>query len=375
QQDPRVVANAVRFTEVTAPAGIVATALGVLGFGTDLVARPVPAAVGDYDNDGHLDVFAAGALFHNKGDDTFSRTSAISDSTSGAAFFADLDHDGDLDLFVAGRLYRNNGDGSFTQQTIAPGATHAVFGDFDGDPRIDLIVENNGTLTLYRGSEEGRFEAHPLPIHATAIAAADYDNDGFLDLVVVGLDGRVRVLRNDGGNANQFVNVGLVALRDGSGKNNTFGIGSHLELRAGDLYQMRTVDQPVMHFGLGNHLKADVLRVVWTNGVPQSFYYPVSQSMLEQQVLKGSCTFLYTWDGQAYHFLTDVTWASALGMPLGIMAGEKTIYGPPQAAVEYFRIPGDRLKPAHGRYRMQLTEELWEVAYVDQLALLAVDHP
>ena len=469
QQDPRVVANAVRFTEVTAPAGIVATALGVPGFGTDLVARPVPAAVGDYDNDGHLDVFAAGALFHNKGDDTFSRTSAISDSTSGAAFFADLDHDGDLDLFVAGRLYRNNGDGSFTQQTIAPGATHAVFGDFDGDPRIDLIVENNGTLTLYRGSEEGRFEAHPLPIHATAIAAADYDNDGFLDLfasgfyrndgsgnftrdsgadgpradvsdalffdfdndgwldliasgsgglallyndekghftdksallpvamkgtparrllsfdydndgdldlVVVGLDGRVRVLRNDGGNANQFVNVGLVALRDGSGKNNTFGIGSHLELRAGDLYQMRTVDQPVMHFGLGNHLKADVLRVVWTNGVPQSFYYPVSQSMLEQQVLKGSCTFLYTWDGQAYHFLTDVTWASALGMPLGIMAGEKTIYGPPQAAVEYFRIPGDRLKPADGRYRMQLTEELWEVAYVDQLELLAVDHP
>ena len=469
QQDPRVVVNAIRFTEVTAPARIVATALGVPGFGTDLVARPVPAAVGDYDNDGHLDVFAAGALFHNKGDDTFSRTSAISDSTSGAAFFADLDHDGDLDLFVAGRLYRNNGDGSFTQQTIAPGATHAVFGDFDGDARTDVIVENNGTLTLYRGLEEGRFEAHPLPIHASAIAAADYDNDGFLDLfadglyrndgsgsfmrdsradgpradvsdvaffdfdndgwldlitagphgltllhndehgrfvdgsswlparlkadggrrvlsfdydndgdldvVIVGRDGRVQLLRNDGGNANQFVNVGLVALRDGSGKNNTFGIGSRLELRAGDLYQMRTVDQPVMHFGLGNHLKADVLRVVWTNGVPQSFYYPVSESMLEQQVLKGSCTFLYTWDGEAYRFLTDVTWASALGMPLGIMAGEKTVYGPPQAAQEYFRIPGDRLKAVNGRYRMQLTEELWEVAYVDQLELLAVDHP
>ena len=92
-------------------------------------------------------------------------------------------------------------------------------------------------------------------------------------------------------------------------------------------------------------------------------------------MLKGSCTFLYTWDGQAYRFLSDVTWASALGMPLGIMAEEKTIYGPPQAAVEYFRIPGDRLKPADGRYRMQLTEELWEVAYVDQLELLAVDHP
>src|SRR5260370_36503478 len=62
-------------------------------------------------------------------------------------------------------------------------------------------------------------------------------------------------------------------------------------------------------------------------------------------------------------------------MPLGIMAREKTVYGPPQAARESFRIPGDRLKPVAGRYRMQLTEELWEVAYVDQLALLAIDHP
>src|SRR6267142_6179330 len=55
--------------------------------------------------------------------------------------------------------------------------------------------------------------------------------------------------------------------------------------------------------------------------------------------------------------------------------GEKTIYGPPQAAREYFRIPGEQLRATDGRYRLQLTEELWEVAYVDQLELLAVDHP
>jgi tetratricopeptide (TPR) repeat protein len=443
-----------RFTEITAKAGI-----------TGLRGRNA-VAIGDYDNDGHVDLFAGGALFHNQGDGTFTRSNAINDTTGAVALFADLDHDGDLDLFVGGRAYRNNGDGSFKLQPLAAGAAHVVYGDFDGDPRIDLVVETNGALTLYRGLEEGRFEAHALPIHAQAIAAGDYDsdgslvlfarglyhndgsgnftradgtradvfdvqfvdfdNDGWLDLItagrsglsllhndergkftdrsallpaelrgaparqvlsldfdgdgdldvlVVGFDGRVHLVRNDGGNANQYVKVGLVALRDGSGKNNTFGIGSRLELRAGDLYQLRTVDQPVMHLGLGSHLKADVLRVVWTNGVPQSFYYPVSQSMLEEQVLKGSCTFLYTWDGEAYRFLTDVTWASALGMPLGIMAGEKTVYGPPQAAVEYFKIPGDRLKPVNGRYRMQLTEELWEVAYVDQLELVAVDHP
>ncbi len=470
RQNPQAVVNTIRFTEIASRPGMLAAALGVPGFDETRLAHATSVTVGDYDNDGHLDVFADG-LFHNKGDDTFSPSSAIRDSSGGAALFADFDHDGDLDLFLGGRLYRNNGDGSFKEQRVAPDASRAVFGYFDGDPRIDLIVESKSTVTFYKGLEEGRFEAHALPMHSAALAAGDYDNDGSLDLfaggfyrndgagnftldrraaappadvpladviffdfdndgwldlilasrtavtllhnetqgrftdrsallpaalrgagarqvasidmdgdgdldlLIVGVDGRLHLLRNDGGNANQFVDVGLIALRDGSGKNNHFGIGSRLELRAGDLYQTRVVDQPVMHFGLGNRLKADVLRVVWTNGVPQTFYYPVSQAMLEDQVLKGSCTFLYTWDGSAYRFLTDVTWASALGMPLGIMAGEKTVYGPPQAAREYFRIPGDRLKPVNGRYRMQLTEELWEVAYVDQLALLAVDHP
>src|SRR6266542_2377760 len=260
----------------------------------------------------------------------------------------DYDNDGVLDLFADG-LYRNDGLGNFTRATRAD-VSDALFFDFDNDGWLDLITSGSGGLTLLHNDAKGHFtdKSALLPVAvkgtpARRLLSFDYDNDGDLDLVVVGLGGRGRVLRNDGGNVNQFVNVGLVAWRDGSGKNSTFGIGSGLELR-----------------------------VVWTNGVPQSFSYPVSQSMLEQQVLKGSCTFLYTWDGQAYRFLTDVTWASALGMPLGIMAGEKTVYGPPQAAREYFRIPGDRLKAVNGRYRMQLTEELWEVAYVDQLELVHV---
>ena len=489
QRDPQVVVNAIRFSEVPT-ARLADSQLTVTGRFPELVAgNPVsiahaaPVALGDYDNDGHLDVYASGALFHNTGNGTFTRTNASFAAAATTAFFADLDHDGDLDLFLGtssgDRVYRNNGDGTFREQDLQPGpATGAAFGDFDADARTDVIVAHQDGLTFYRGLEEGRFEVRTIPARTQTIAAGDYDNDGFLDLfagafyhndgsgqfqrdtraggtgrgggdltsatffdfdndgwldlaavgsrgvtllhndekgrftdrsallptalvhqparqlhtldfdsdgdldlLVVGRDGTLRLLRNDGGNANQFVNVALIGLRDGSGKNNHFGIGSRVELRAKDLYQMRVVDRPVVHFGLGNRLKADVLRVVWTNGVPQSYYYPggaaagTDRNVLEQQVLKGSCTFLYTWDGEAYRFLTDVTWASALGMPLGIMAGEKTVYGPPQAAREYFRIPGERLKPVGGRYRMQLTEELWEVAYVDQLALLAVDHP
>src|SRR2546427_5143877 len=205
-------------------------------------------------------------------------------------------------------------------------------------------------------------------------------HDGDLDLIVVGSDGRPRLLLNEGGNANQYVQVQLAALRTGSGKNNAFGIGSMLELRAGTLYESRVVTGRVTHFGLGPHLKADVLRVRWPNGVAQTVYYPgTDEDILEQQILKGSCPFLYAWDGKAFRFVTDVMWRSALGMPLGIMAGGRDIASaPPYASREYLRIPGRLLAPQNGprgRYVLQLTEELWETAYLDQAKLLVVDHP
>ncbi len=377
------------FRELAANAGL-----------TSSKARTNAVAFGDFDGDARTDLVVARenglavyrGLEEGRFEDVTQRSGLASARGSRIVAAGDYDNDGFLDLF-AGDFYRNDGTGTFTRDTraVRPGAADvldAVFFDFDNDGWLDLITAGSNGLVLLHNDQNGRFSDRTalLPAglaHSGArrVFAFDYDDDGDLDLLVVGLDGQAHLLRNDGGNANEFVNVRLVALRDGSGKNNSFGIGSRLELRAKDLYQMRVVDQPVVHFGLGNRLKADVLRVVWTNGVPQTYYYRggeaggADRNVLEQQVLKGSCTFLYTWDGEAYHFLTDVTWASALGMPLGIMAGEKTIYGPPQAAREYFRIPGDHLKPVAGRYRMQLTEELWEVAYVDQLALLAIDHP
>jgi hypothetical protein len=178
--------------------------------------------------------------------------------------------------------------------------------------------------------------------------------------------------------------VQLTALGAGSGKNNAFGIGARLEVRAGELYQTRVVTAPATAFGLGGHFKADVLRVQWPNGVPQTIYFPgTDQDVLELQQLKGSCAFLYTWDGSQFRFVTDIMWQSALGMPVGIMgkqepgAGSRGVmrYAPAGASMEYVRIPGQALKPKNGRYVLQVTEELWETAYLDQMRLLAVDHP
>jgi len=170
-------------------------------------------------------------------------------------------------------------------------------------------------------------------------------------------------------------NLSSVGLSAGSNKNNHFGIGAKLEVRAGDLYQMRVATDPTTHFGLGQRLKADAVRILWTNGVPQNVFHPNSdQVLLEEQILKGSCAFLYAWNGERYDFITDMMWRSALGMPMGIMSGS-TAYAFPDASQEYLKISGDLLKARNGIYSLQITEELWETAYCDQVRLLAIDHP
>ncbi len=141
--------------------------------------------------------------------------------------------------------------------------------------------------------------------------------------------------------------VTLNGLRTGSGKNNDFGIGARLELRAGTILQTRVVTSRVTHFGLGPHLKADVLRIEWPNGVPQTVFFPgTDQDVLELEALKGSCAFVYTWDGKRFRFVTDVMWRSALGMPVGIMAANGAGGG-----MQYAPAGASHRVPAHSRRR------------------------
>jgi tetratricopeptide (TPR) repeat protein len=369
-------------------------------------------AFGDFDGDGHTDLVIVGVdgrtrLFRNLGQGRFEDATAASGlggaPAAGAVAVGDYDNDGFLDLFVTSldgkepALFHNHGDGTFELDARAGelrrtlrGVTglDAAFFDFDNDGFLDLIVVGKSAapdrrgVFLFRNDATGRFEDYskilPDSLRAgRAVAIADVDQDGDLDLIIAGWDGRPRLLRNDGGNVNQYVTVRLVGLRQGSGKNNALGLGATLELRARDLYQLRLVTDRVTHFGLGRRLKADVLRVRWPNGVAQTVYYPgTEEDVLEQQILKGSCPFLYAWDGHGFSFVTDVMWRSALGMPLGIMAGGTDIASaPPHASREYMRVPGHALVPRDGRYVLQMTEELWETGYLDEVKLLVVDHP
>ena len=364
------------------------------------------AAAGDFDGDGRTDLVVLTSdgrprLFHNRGQGRFEDVTAASGLAAvrraGAVAVGDYDNDGFLDLFLTSldgsdaALYHNRGDGTFQRDARSDGLRRklagvvgldAAFFDFDNDGRLDLVVVGKGGVRLFRNDATSGFEdvssILPDSLRAgRAVAVADIDQDGDLDLIVVGWDGRPRLLRNDGGNVNQYVDVRLVALRQGSGKNNGFGRGATVELRARDLYQLRLATDRVTHFGLGRRLKADVLRVRWPNGVSQTVYYPGTEAdVLEQQQLKGSCPFLYVWDGRGFTFATDAMWNSALGMPLGIMTREGGILSAsPHASQEYLRLPGGLLRARDGRYQLRLTEELWETGYLDEARLLAVDHP
>jgi hypothetical protein len=151
---------------------------------------------------------------------------------------------------------------------------------------------------------------------------------------------------------------------------NRAGFGSEVEVKAETLYVYRVVSRPVTHVGLGSRRKPEVLRVVWTNGIPQNDLTPrANASVKEIQQLKGSCPFLYAFDGKRWHFVSDILGAS----PLGLLYD-----GVHQAAAdtrEWLFVPGRQLAPSGGKLVLDVTEELWEAAYLDLAELVAVDHP
>jgi hypothetical protein len=368
------------------------------------------AVFGDFNDDEVIDFIVVNknsgtALYSNQRQGVFKNMAAESGLTdqqgAGAIAAGDYNNDGYPDLFIGlvnggnHSLLRNLRNGTFEQEKKNSEIFRSLenvkvydasFLDFNNDGFLDLLVageskEKEGRgIYLYYNDGKGNFTdvSNLLPDEAKSgkqIAVFDYNDDGDLDAVIAGLNGGVFLLRNDGGNNNHFISMKLVGLRAGSAKNNHFGIGAKVEIRAGDLYETMIVTDPNVHFGIGSHSKADIIRIRWTNGVPQNIFFPGSdQALIEEQTLKGSCPFLYTWNGDKYVFVKDILWRSALGMPTGIMGGT-TSYAFADASDDYLIIPGDMLKPKKGSYSLQVTSELWETIYIDKLELVAVDHP
>jgi hypothetical protein len=206
--------------------------------------RSPGASWGDYDNDGHLDLFVANEfgnnfLYHNNGDGSFTKVTSgpiVTDSArSYAGIWGDYDNDGDLDLFVANDgnnfLYRNNGKGDFTKimtgamVTDGGNSRSASWGDYDNDGDLDLFVANSGDFPLnndflYENNGDGTFAkitAGPIVndgARSNGSSWADYDNDGDLDLFVAN-EGPNFLYRNDGNRTFTKITTGAIVTDSG----------------------------------------------------------------------------------------------------------------------------------------------------------------
>jgi len=363
----------------------------------------------DYDHDYDLDLLLLGehsVLLRNQGPEGFQDHTADFPFQTGraldAAVFRVVPDTKGFDLVVSYQdrpalLYRDRLAGAYEAaplDAIPAGATSIAPFDFNNDSWVDLAFVSGGKATLLR-NDRGKFtplDEHPVAQSAlfadfanTGVAefvtpaaagvsadaplrwiTADFRGVGREDLAYVAVDGNLHVLENRTA-AGNWLDVALEGV-----KNLKLAPGSEVEIKAGALYQKRLYDGVPLAFGLGAHKQADTIRVTWPNGMIQNVTsVPANQRVPYKEAprLSGSCPMIFTWNGRRFEFLTDV-----LGVaPLGARSGDGQYF--PVDHDEYVQVPAGALAERDGRYDIHITEELSEVTYLDQIRLIALDHP
>jgi tetratricopeptide (TPR) repeat protein len=366
----------------------------------------------DYNNDRAVDLVVAdssgGTIFKNPREGKFQDLHPFSSKqvdpkkdsilTVGIAVL-DFDHDGWMDIALtrltepALTLWRNNHGKSFDPVTLPATNWVKAYGvaafDYDNDGWVDLVAvgetkDGRGEVKLFRNLGPDGFKDVTADVgldkiqlkEPRAIITGDYDGDGATDLLITQNHGPAVLLRNEGGNKNNWLRLALTGLND-----NKSAIGTKVEVFAGGNRQKFEIagssgylgqNSTQITVGLGQSKQADVVRMLWPTGVLQDEIEVAAnhqQAYTEIDRRGSSCPTLFVWDGTHYELVADVLGAGVVGHWIG--PGQRNIPRP----TEYVKVDRNALRERNGKLSFRLMEPMEEVVYLDQVRLLAVDHP
>jgi len=336
----------------------------------------------------------------------------------------DFNHDEWMDLAFtefgdAITLWRNNHSKTFEEVQLPKYEWHRGWGvvafDYDNDGWVDLAFVGQKAIQKVEDEEVRARKTYEVRLFRNlgpdgwkdvtadvgldkiqlkeprAIIAGDYDNDGAVDLLITQNHGPAVLLRNEGGNKNSSLRLALKGLND-----NKSAIGTKVEVFSDGIRQKFEVygssgylgqNSPYLTIGLGQAKQADVVRMTWPTGVLQDEIEVAANKQIEMLELDrrgSSCPTLFAWNGTRYAFVADMLGAGVVGHWVGpppqqaktmpaefARLGERNIARP----TEYIKLDRQALRERNGKLSFRFMEPLEESVYLDQVQLLAVDHP
>ncbi len=348
----------------------------------------------------------------------------------------DFNHDGWMDFAFTHHgspgisLWQNKQGKVFDQVLLPQSDLFRAYGvaaiDYDNDGWVDLIAvgetkDGRGEVRLFRNLGPDGFKDVTAETgldkiqlkEPRAIIAGDYDNDGAVDLLITQNQGAAVLLRNEGGNKNNSLRLALKGLND-----NKSAIGTKVEVFSAGLRQKFEVygssgylgqNSPYLTIGLGQAKEADVVRMLWPTGVLQDEIGVAAnklQNITELDRRGSSCPTLFAWDGHEYQLVGDMLGAGVVGHWIAAGDGKivpegsnpaffKALNGTAKAVpnpkpmseptsrvvrniarpTESIKLDRTSLREKDGKLSFRFMEPLEESVYLDQVKLLAVDHP